>query len=164
MARRELEDGEARPVGEVGRKLARQCGRRAAFERRPRVEVHCARGRDRERERDQVFGHWARLSSPPDMKELVVISPLSDWTCRECQGERGPARDGGARTALPRLRGAGPSRLPRPWRRRAHAPGQVGEQALGGGDLLMSGMERSEARAAVRDEVDRMLADWRGGD
>jgi len=35
---------------------------------------------------------------------------------------------------------------------------------LGGGDLLMSGMERSEARAAVRDEVDRMLADWRGGD
>jgi hypothetical protein len=31
-------------------------------------------------------------------------------------------------------------------------------------DLLMSGMERSEARAAVRGEVDRILADWRGGD
>ena len=31
-------------------------------------------------------------------------------------------------------------------------------------DLLMSGMERSEARAAVRAEVDRILADWRGGD
>src|SRR6266852_872387 len=30
----------------------------------------------------------ARLSSPPDMKELVVISPLNDWTCRECQGTR----------------------------------------------------------------------------
>jgi len=30
-------------------------------------------------------------------------------------------------------------------------------------DLLMSGMERSEARAAVRGEVDRILADWRGG-
>ncbi len=29
-------------------------------------------------------------------------------------------------------------------------------------ELLMSGMERSEARAAVRDEVDRILADWRG--
>src|SRR5713101_4828495 len=29
---------------------------------------------------------WARLSSSPDMKELVVISPLNDWTCRECQG------------------------------------------------------------------------------
>jgi hypothetical protein len=25
-------------------------------------------------------------------------------------------------------------------------------------------MERSEARAAVRGEVDRILADWRGGD
>src|SRR6267143_2260706 len=36
----------------------------------------------------------------PDVKELVVISPLSDWTCREMPGERGPARDGGARTAL----------------------------------------------------------------
>jgi len=31
-------------------------------------------------------------------------------------------------------------------------------------NLLMSGMERSEARAAVRGEVDRILADWRGGD
>src|SRR5712664_3810077 len=51
-------------------------------------------------------------------------------------GERGPARDGGARTTLPRLRGAGTSRLPRPWRRRAHAPGQGGEQALGCGDPL----------------------------
>jgi hypothetical protein len=29
-------------------------------------------------------------------------------------------------------------------------------------DLLMSGLERSEARAAVRGEVDRILADWRG--
>src|SRR5216684_7839324 len=29
---------------------------------------------------------WARLSSLSDMKELVVISPLNDWTCRECQG------------------------------------------------------------------------------
>jgi hypothetical protein len=29
-------------------------------------------------------------------------------------------------------------------------------------ELLMSGMERSEARAAVRGEVDRILADWRG--
>jgi hypothetical protein len=29
-------------------------------------------------------------------------------------------------------------------------------------ELLMSGMERSEARGAVRGEVDRILADWRG--
>jgi hypothetical protein len=50
--------------------------------------VHCARGRDREREREreQVFGHPGSLSTPPDRKELVVISPLNDWTCHECQG------------------------------------------------------------------------------
>jgi len=24
------------------------------------------------------------------MKELVVISPLNDWTCRECQGSGDP--------------------------------------------------------------------------
>jgi hypothetical protein len=29
-------------------------------------------------------------------------------------------------------------------------------------ELLMSGLERSEARAAVRAEVDRILASWRG--
>jgi len=31
-------------------------------------------------------------------------------------------------------------------------------------ELLMSGMERSEARAAVRGEVDGILAGWRGAD
>jgi len=31
-------------------------------------------------------------------------------------------------------------------------------------ELLMSGLERSEARAAVRGEVDRILASWRGAD
>ena len=31
-------------------------------------------------------------------------------------------------------------------------------------ELLMSGMERSEARAVVRGEVDRILAGWRGAD
>jgi hypothetical protein len=29
-------------------------------------------------------------------------------------------------------------------------------------ELLMTGMERSEARGAVRGEVDLILADWRG--
>ena len=31
-------------------------------------------------------------------------------------------------------------------------------------ELLMSGLERSEARAVVRGEVDRILAGWRGAD
>jgi len=31
-------------------------------------------------------------------------------------------------------------------------------------ELLMTGMERSDARAAVRGEVERILADWRGGE
>jgi hypothetical protein len=31
-------------------------------------------------------------------------------------------------------------------------------------ELLMSGLERSEARAGVRGDVDRVLAEWRGSD
>ncbi len=169
------------------------------------------------------------------MKELVVISPLNDWTCRECQGSgdllvmEGPGPLclicaeldhlvflGRGESALTRRAKAGSklwavvirfSRARKRYERQGllveepalrpeeaeaiarHATvrksGRVGRTAAAKAmeerplilavvaavrhghtrydELLMSGMERSEAREAVRGDVDLVLAGWRSG-
>src|SRR6266576_2064462 len=135
------------------------------------------------------------------MKELVVISPLNDWTCRECQDTgdllvmEGPGPLCLACAELDHLvfLGRGDAALTRRAKAASiarHATvrssGRVGRTAAAKeleerplvlavvaavrhghtryDELLMSGMDRGEARAMVRSEVDRILAEWRGAD
>lgn len=122
---------------------------------------------------------------------LVVVSALKDWSCAECGGggslltmdDRGPlclscadldhlhpgcpqdrAEEIACHTGT---RGSG--RVGRSAAGRALEPGalklavaaSVRHRDTGYDKLLMSGVDRAEARLLVRDEVERVLESWR---
>ena len=71
-----------------------------------------------------------RQSRPP---ELVVVSPVKEWTCSTCGSEgRRVADHGGPRTRVHGLRGHGSSRVPAVWRRRADPPREAQQPPVGG--------------------------------